>query len=161
MLLTKTVTLALSLLVLGLLAVGCGGGDSGSAEGSIDKAAFVSQADAICKKASGRMFAELRALGKGKNLKAGPGGEAETTVVTKVAIPVLEDELEEIRALGIPSEGKPQVEAFLGAMRKMISSAQAAPETFLADASGSYENARLASGQVGMSACPARSSGTS
>jgi hypothetical protein len=154
MLRTKIVISASSLLILALLAVGCGSGDSGSGEGELDKATFVKQAEVICKKVSGRITAEVKTLGAEGNRQ--PGSEAKTgvEVVKRIAIPRFEDELEEIRALGAPSEGKPQVEAFFGSMQKLIDSAKADPQVVIEAAGGPYEETQLAARRIGLSACP-------
>lgn len=142
----KIAIFVLSSFALVLLLAGCGGGS-----GSIDKAAFVEQATSICQEVSGQLAAEFQAFGK---KEANSSSTAATNkLVTQVLVPNLETELEEIRALGVPSESKRQVEAFFDAMRKMIKSADTNPEDF-ATGTGQYESAELAGRQFGLSECP-------
>lgn len=147
---SKIVIFALSALALGLLVAGCGGSDSGS----IDKAAFVEQAGSICEEVSGKIGAEAQSLGAKEGGKPG-SSPAKTSIklVTQIAVPGFETELEEIRALGVPSEGKQQVEAFLTAMQKMIKVAETDPKSFI-DNSSPYESVELAGRQFGLSSCP-------
>jgi hypothetical protein len=142
--------------ILGFLAIGCGDSDSGSSdgEGSIDRATFVKQADTICKKISGRMAAELKALGEGKSRIVGSEGETALEVLKQIAIPGYEEELEEIRALGIPSDDQAQVKSFIEKMEKMIASAKSNPQDFGTGAAPAYEAVELSGRQLGITACP-------
>jgi hypothetical protein len=134
-----------------LLAAGCGGGDGDS----IDKASFVEQANAICKEASAKMKAEIIALGK--KLKSRTAS-ANVSILEKAVIPALQSELDEIQALGIPSGGKKEVEAFLAAQRKVVMAAEAQPAAFFAGKNGRpWEAAELAATRYGISECPVAS----
>lgn len=134
-------------LALCLFVAGCGSGSSSGGEGSsIDKAAFVKQADEICEQASGKLAAEVTATNGGET--GTPGG-----LIRGILIPGLEAELEELRALGIPEEGKAEVQAFLKAAQKVIARAEADPEKFAASASP-YEAVELTGRKFGVTACP-------
>lgn len=144
--------LVLCSLALGLLIAGCGGGSgdasagSGGEGSSIDKAGFVKQATEICEQTSGKLSAEILAA------ESGPSTTA-ADLVQEALTPGLQTELEELRALGTPSEGKGQVQAFLKALQKVIEAAEADPEAFAASVSP-YEAAELAGRRYGVSACP-------
>jgi hypothetical protein len=138
-------------LALGPLIAGCGGGSS---ESQIDKAAFVKQADEICKRTSGKLAAEVTAAVQKESAQPGASRtKIQLTLVKGTLIPGLESELEEIRALGIPDEGTTQVQAFFKAIQKMIAKAEADPEAF-ANQGSPYEGAELAGRRYGISACP-------
>lgn len=138
-------------LAICLLIVGCGGGGSDS----IDKAAFVEQANAICEKASGEMKAEIIALGKELNSRS---TSATVSILEKAVIPALRSELEEIQALGIPSDAKKEVGAFLAAQRKVVEAAEARPAAFFAGQNARpMEAAELAATRSGLSECPVAS----
>jgi hypothetical protein len=157
----KIAVLILSMLALGSFAVGCGG-DSGSGddEGSLDKATFAKRADTICEEISGRMFAELRALAKGKPV--GSEGETALAILKQIAVPGYEDELEQIRELGVPSDAKPEVETFLEKMQQMIATAHAKPQDFATGAAPPpYEAVELLGRRLGITACPAAPVGAS
>jgi hypothetical protein len=135
-------------LALCLLVAGCGGGDDDSAEAQpIDKATFAKRATSICKQASGRIAGGVSAEIKSKSTTA-------VDLVQKVLIPGLETELEELRALGVPTEGKQEVQAFFKASQNVIEKAKADPGTFATSVSP-YEAAELAGRRLGVTTCPA------
>jgi hypothetical protein len=147
--------LILGSLALGLLVAGCGGGGSDSAGAQeIDKATFVKRADAICEQASGKLSAEALALTQSESAK--PNYEREKLqvhLVNRILIPGLDAELEELRALGMPSEGKQEVQAFFKAVQGVANTAEADPGAF-AEGVGGYESAELAGRKYGITACP-------
>lgn len=150
----KIAILAFASLALGLIAAGCGGGgndSSAGAEGSIDKATFVKQANEVCERASGKISAGVAAVAQ----RESQIGREKTgaLIVSEAFIPSIESEIDEIRALGSPDEGMKEVQAFLEAAQKMIKKAEADPGGFL-ESTGPFEGAELAAARYGMSACP-------
>jgi hypothetical protein len=137
---------------LGLLVAGCGGSGNGSEGEQIDKATFVKQADAICQKTSGRLSAEVTAIASKESGNPNDFTAFQVKLVTQTLIPGLETELKELRALGVPDEGKQQVQAFFKASQQVIDKAKANPKAFAE--SGSYEAAELAGRRYGVSKCP-------
>jgi hypothetical protein len=141
---------------VGLLVAGCGGGDSADGE-QIDKATFVEQANRICKQASGRLAAEVTSI-TSREESANPGsdsGETWVAVVEKAFVPRLEEELRQIRALGIPDDARKETEALLTAYQKSIDRTKAKAKS-LAEIEGyiPYEGAELAATRLGASDCP-------
>jgi hypothetical protein len=138
-----------------------GGSAEGSGESessSIDKATFVAQADEICEQTSGKLAAEVTAILQTADAK--PNNDTfkgrtatQVTMVKTALIPGLEAELEEIRELGIPSEGEQQVQAFLKSIQKVIDKAEANPADFAVSPSP-YEGAELAGRRYGLTECP-------
>jgi hypothetical protein len=148
--------LVVSQVVAGLLVVGCGG-SSDSSEGPIDKATFVQRAEVICKKTSGRLAAETSAQAQ-KKFET-PATQSVVRIITTIAVPGLESELDEIRALGVPSEEAKQVRTFVTSLEQSIASAKAEPVAFAKGESPPYETAELVSRRIGMSSCPVTSAG--
>lgn len=111
--------LVVALLGLAVLGAGCGGsGDSSSGSSlttsSLSKAAFVKQANAICKSGSDRMISSMR-----KYAAENPSGSG-TEAIQKLVPPVLVSQAEEVRALGAPSGEAPAVEAYLAALEQSV-----------------------------------------
>jgi hypothetical protein len=137
-----------------LLVAGCGGsGDSAGAQ-QIDKATFVEQVNEICERASGKLAAEFASINARESAKPGYDlQETQITVVEKALIPRLEEELKQIRALGMPDDAKKDAEALLKAYQKGIertkAESKAAIEGFIP-----YEVAELAATKIGASECP-------
>jgi hypothetical protein len=119
--------LAVGSVACGLLAAGCGGGDA-SGDQPIDKATYIEQANAICKRASGKLAAELTSISSREEAKPNYDyTRTQIVIVNQALVPILENELKELRALGIPSEAKKDVEAFLAASQKGIDKTKANP----------------------------------
>lgn len=135
-----------------LLVAGCGGG--GAEAEQIDKATFVKQADQICEQVSGKMSAGVLAIGRRE--AARPGYDVEKTqidVVTTVVVPGLEEELQKLRALGIPEDASAEAKAFVNALQKGIEQAKAKPKA-TAEGYRPYEAAEVNAAKLGISECP-------
>lgn len=119
---------------------GCGGGgnDSGGGSGddgdatasSISKAEFIKEADAICTQGGKRTQADFVAF---LNEKAIPEGGEPTTeqweeMGTKIIVPALEEQAEEVRQLGFPAGDEDQIEAFLGGVDEAIEKIEGNPK---------------------------------
>jgi hypothetical protein len=142
-------------LIIGLLVAGCGGGDSADAQ-QIDKATFVKEATRICKQASGKLAAEFTAVNTKEAAKPDYDyTETQIAIVKTVLVPRLEEELRQIRALGIPEEAKKEAEALLTAYQKGIERTKAKARTFIVtEGIAPYEIAELAATRLGLSECP-------
>jgi hypothetical protein len=151
--LRKLITIyALGLVAIGLLASGCGGGEAGAEP--LDRVGFAEQANQICKRISGKLLADLAAIGRREAIK--PGYNAEETqigVVTDALVPRLEEELKEIRALGVPTDAKKEAKAFLVAMEKGIDNAKSKPKATLKGYIP-YQGAEVIATSIGLIECP-------
>lgn len=107
----KRVVLVLAAFVA-LAVGGCGGGDSTSA---LTKAQFIKQADAICKKAD---ETQLNELGRVEQELTGNAASRKNQerLVTEGGLPPIQEEAEEIAALGAPSGDEDQVDAIVEAI---------------------------------------------
>ena len=120
---------------------GCGGGGDTTAA-SISKAEFINEADAICKEGAKRAQSEFAAFAE--ESKISEGNELTTAqweeVGTKVLVPALKQQVEEVRQLGSPAGDEAQIEAFLdgvdGAIEKLEENPKIAksPSKLLTDA---------------------------
>jgi hypothetical protein len=139
-----------------LLIAGCGGGggsDSADAQ-QIDKATFVKRANRICQEASGKLSAELVSITAREEAKPNYDyAKAQVAFVKQALIPFLEEELEEFRALGIPSEAKKDVEAFLAASQKAIDKSKANPKA-IAEGNPALLAAEVPGTKFGVTECP-------
>jgi hypothetical protein len=142
-------------MAFGLLIEGCGGGDSTAQK--IDKATFVKQANRICEQVSGKFAAELSSVSSRESAKPGYDfAKTQVTIVKEVLIPGLEEELKEIRALGMPAEAKRDVESFLGAYQRSIAKVKAKPQS-ATGATIPYEAVEVTGTAFGVSECPVTS----
>ncbi len=165
-------------LVVALAAVGCGGSssdtnnsssDSSSADGggggatSISKAAFIKEADAACasgkKQVEGEYAAYLKKKGiKEINSKVSSNAEAEaqaTEVIETIAIPALNEQLDTIKALGVP-DGEEKVSAYLAAVEEGIEEGEGEPLTLFTSAEKVFAKADKLAGEIGFKVCGQR-----
>lgn len=91
-----------------IAAAGCGGSDSGATTTTISKAAFVAKANAICTKGN----AESNALA-GKTFGNKQPTQAQLERFAKAQVPLIQRQIDQIRALGAPSGDEATVKQML------------------------------------------------
>jgi hypothetical protein len=108
--------LAIGMAVALLAIVGCGGGDDGGEE-ALTKTEFIAQGDAICEKAEKRAETEAEEFAEenGFDLETGTEGELEEAVA-EVLVPAINQQAEEIDALGAPEGDEEKVDAIVVAL---------------------------------------------
>jgi hypothetical protein len=135
-----------------LAAGGCGGSDSSASEngevtvesGSLSKAQFVKQADAICQKRVVEVQLKFRPLSRSFASASPAEQEAEASkFVNDVIVPAYEEQIEEVSALGAPSGEEEKVAAVLNAIQARLGDAKEDPSKFLQTASPFAKAAKL------------------
>lgn len=140
-------TIALMLVAI-LIVAGCGGGggesddaggsgnaggnDAGNADtttpASISKAEFIEGADAVCTKAGKKAQAELASYLKDNGIEGNKLNPQQTEDVAKdILAPVLQFQVDEIRALGVPEQDQLQIVSFLSEVEAAASKAEKNP----------------------------------
>lgn len=119
----------IAVLAIAAVASGCGGGGDASTA-SISKAEFIKKADAICTEGGERTQSNFAAFAKENKI---PEGKELTTAQweaagTKVIVPALEQQAEEVRQLGIPAGDEAQIEAFLDGVDKAVEEIEENPK---------------------------------
>jgi predicted small secreted protein len=115
------IALIAAVVAAAILVAGCGGGDDSSASGSISKEEFITKADAICKASSKRMEKELFEFlrkNRGGGTLRKPSVEQNEKFIVTVLIPNLEQEIKELKALGIPDGDDEKVDAMIAALEE-------------------------------------------
>ncbi len=105
---------AMSTAALALVAAGCGGGDDTTSETSaaLTKPEFIKQADAICGEASERSQTEAEEFADENDFTLNKANEKQLEeAVTAVLVPNLNEQAEDLTALGAPEGDEEQVEA--------------------------------------------------
>ncbi len=118
-------TLALTVLVaLGAIGAGCGSSDDSSDDStsSLTKAAWIAQADAICK--AGNQQINQAAQQQFGNQE--PTAAEVQQFATETALPSTQSQVDKIRALGAPSGDEDQVNKILDTVQADIDKAKAA-----------------------------------
>lgn len=145
--------LVLVSMAIGSFVAGCGSDDSADAE-QIDKATFVAQANEICQQVSGKMAGEVTSIVSRE--QSNPNYDFKKTqliMVKEALIPGLEEELQKIRALGTPSGGKKDAEAFLRALLRTVETAKEKPRQ-MAYGYNPFGVVEVAGTKFGISECP-------
>jgi hypothetical protein len=123
---SKFFVISLAALALGV-AAGCGDDDS-SAAGSLTKAEFVEQGDAICKKANEKGSTQLIAYLKSHAGTEKPlTKEQEKELVSTVIVPLLEKQIDGLNQLGTPEEGEEEAQALIAELEDILAEAKADP----------------------------------
>jgi hypothetical protein len=128
----KAIAFMVGVMVLGLFAAGCG--SSGVDEGEpVAKNVFVKKVNALCYDAAyrrlGPPLGELtNQVVKAKSEPQKRKLEAEYT--TNVLIPIVQEELDEIRETGLPRGEEQKAEHFIEEVEKILEKIEAEPETY-------------------------------
>jgi hypothetical protein len=143
---------ATGLLGIALVMAGCGsGGDSSTA--SISKAEFVKAADATCEKAENRIQADYAVFLKEHEKVTSPTKAEYDELADKVFVSNVEEEIAELRALGIPDGDGEKVEDFIDARQESIQIAEENPKMLLTEgAKVTAKSAQIAQ-EYGLKSC--------
>jgi hypothetical protein len=143
----KVLPILIALLLVAALtgASGCGGGDSTSA--SLTKKQFLKKADEICEKGETEQL-EMAA----KYLKKNPGAEEEELIVP-AALPPLQKQTEEIKALPAPEGDEAEVEAIVKAFEKALKDSEANPQDVMSSGSNPFKEADKLAKKYGLTSC--------
>jgi hypothetical protein len=117
----------------------------------IAKAKFTQQANEICQATVKKILnGALPVVGKAEKESKAAGEAAETKVVSTIMAPALQEEAEEIRALGTPPGEEQQIEAILTAIQKLAEIGEQNPEKI----AQSFASPSNLAERYGLSACP-------
>jgi hypothetical protein len=144
--------------IIALVVAGCGsGGDSSTATVPISKAVFIKKVDAVCKNGTERMQrAVLKFLKQGRELKR-PSTAESVKLVGTVIVPSVQQEIKEIKALGVPSGDEEKVEAIVGALEEGVETAEDDPQAVVKGSSDViFGIAGRIAGEYGIAGCSAR-----
>lgn len=138
---SKRLIVALAgIVAIAVIAAGCGGGsDSSSSDSdsssSLTKAEYIKQGDAVCKKGAVEIEAGLKSYAKENdiNLKVKVKNPQVEELSENVIIPGINDQLDDLRALSIPSEDEELAKELLDALEKGIEKGEQEPVAFLAE----------------------------
>lgn len=134
----RLTALLIAALVIAAVASGCGGGGNGSSSGddgdatatSISKAEFIKEADAVCTQGGKRTRAKFAVFFEEKAIPEGqePSTEQLEEIGTKIMVPALEEQVEEVRKLGFPAGDEDQIEAFLSGVEEATEKIEEEPK---------------------------------
>lgn len=140
---------------IALAVSGCGGSDStADAPKPILKTEFVVQANAICAKTGqeltkiGEDFSKENPLPEGQQLT-----KAQVSELSKLALPPIVRQFEELRDLGVPAGDEKQVNAFLSAGEAAIEKGERDPAAIYGANGGAFAEANQLATDYGLDKC--------
>ncbi len=154
-----TIAIAVALTVVAL-AAGCGGGSDSSSStsttGSISKAAFIKQVDAVCQKGTERMQrAVLVFLKEHKDVKRPSKAQSEKLVGLAI-VPSVEKEIAAMKALDAPEGDEERFNEIVSALEEGLETAEANPEAVVASSDAVFGISGRLAGEYGAEVCGSR-----
>ena len=135
---------------------GCGGGDGGATAettSSLSKAEFMKKATAICARGTAKINAGY-SRASAEATKRGAGEHFMNEAAARIVIPVRREQLQEIKALGLPAEDEETIEAFLEALQEGIERGEESHASLRAGGPDfAFERAYVLANKHGLESC--------
>lgn len=148
----RTIGVLVACAAIGLGAAGCGGDDENStAEGAapaLSKEDFISQADQICTDGNDA----IDAAGQEQFASGQPTDEELKQFFLDTVLPKIGDEVDQIRALGVPEGDEDEVTALLDSADQAVEAGMADPESLTGNSDPFAESNELAT-DYGLEVC--------
>ena len=150
----KTGLLTALAVAVAVIVAGCGGGSSSSTTASITKAEFVKKGNAICTAGNKRVQSEFEAFAKESGLKEGeePSQAQSEELAETILLPSVSQEVEEIKALGLPEEEAEGAEAVIESAEESIEKGEEDPAALVSSGKTFAETNELAH-EYGLTVC--------
>ncbi len=144
---TPSLVIAAALVVA--IAAGCGSSsNSTTSTAALSKAAFLAKANAICKAGNAKQTAAQKTLGKQ------PTKAQIQSYATSTAIPNIQSQIDQVRALGAPAGDQAKVSAMLATAQADLNKIKSNPDLIAGDQFGNF--AKVAH-PYGLTSCAAGS----
>jgi hypothetical protein len=126
----RLIAVIAGVLAIATIAWGCGGDEEGTASAPAGKAEFIEKADALCTRGGKETEAEIAAYAKDENVDESkePTPAQSEEVIAEIVVPALRKQVDEIRALGVPTEDEAQVNGFLDDIDAALDKAEDDPK---------------------------------
>lgn len=148
---SRTALLPALLLLLGPAFVACGGDDESSAPApaaeALSKADFVAEANEICASGNGEILTAL------EEFPDEPSDEELEQAAEEVLVPNLQQQHDDIAALGVPEGDEDAVQAILDALQSGIDAVEEDAATLLASDDDPFDEANDLAGSYGLEEC--------
>jgi hypothetical protein len=152
----RSIALFAALAALAMIVAGCGGDDdSTGTTGSLTKAEFVKQGNAICAKGNKELDEDFEKFAKEHNLSENkrPSNAVLTEASEDILIPVVSDQIEQLRDLGAPAGEEQQVDEILTAAEEGIEKGEEDPVSLTAENGGPFKKANKLAKDYGLTKC--------
>ncbi|HEV2858411.1 MAG TPA: hypothetical protein VGW80_08420 [Solirubrobacterales bacterium] len=145
-----------AVVAIAMIAAGCGSSDdSTDSTGSLTKAEFVKQGNAICAKGEKEIGEGFEEFAKENNLPKNkqPSQAQLTEAVEEVVLPTVSDEVESIRDLGLPKEGGKEADEVLKAAEEAIEKGEEDPAALASEKNDPFADANKKARDFGLTKC--------
>jgi hypothetical protein len=160
----------LAALACALVVAGCGSDSSSSSDSDgssssdsppITQALFVVKGDGICEKGRKEVEADFAAYLKKEKIKElGESSESaaetkkhEAEIVETIALPALREQVEKLKALGIPDGAEDETEEFLEAVEEDIAIGEEDPQALFSSAEKTFAESDKIAKEIGFEVC--------
>lgn len=150
--LRSTLSIAVGVTLIAAVAAGCGSsGNNSTSTAALSKAAYLAKGNAICKAGQQKQNAAQQALGQN------PTQAQLTAYVTGTAIPNIQTQIDQVKALGAPSGDEGTVSNFIGLAQADLNKVKSDPTILFAGKSDPFTDFAAAAHPYGLTACAASS----
>jgi hypothetical protein len=150
----RTIVICAGVLALALIGAGCGSDDEGEVTAAeISKAEFVKQADAACKRSEKQIQEDFAAYVKDHEDIQKPTEADYAELVDVILSPNVEQEVEDIRALGAPSGDEEEIEGLLAAREESVEVAEEDPEALISNGDRIFAKSSKLAEEYGLEVC--------
>jgi len=135
---------------------GCGdsGGSTADTTAASSKPQFVKQANAICAKTNQELTKTSEDFSKEKNLsESKPPTSAQVSELSKLALPTIVRQVEELRSLAAPAGDEKEVDAILVAAEEAIKKGEQDPAAIYGANGGAFAKANRLATEYGLEEC--------
>lgn len=134
---------------------GCGESDStADVAAPIPKAEFVKKANAICAQANQELAEIAEKFTQEKNLsEKNRPTDAQVTELATRSLPPIKRQVEELRALGVPTGDEQQVDEFLSAAEEAVEKGEQDPAALYGANGGAFAKANRLATDYGLDKC--------
>jgi hypothetical protein len=149
----RLIPLVLVVLGLALVGAGCGGGDNKSGStgsSSISKTEFVRKGNAICAAGNKEIEAQARKI-FGPHKK--PSKSETKQFASRVLLPSVQKQVDQIRALGAPAGDEAKVKAILDAAQQGVDKGKQDPLVLMKQNAGPFKKANALARAYGLKVC--------
>ncbi len=150
----RPIALLAGALAIALIAAGCGS-SSDDSTASITKAEFIKKSDAACTKGNEQIESEFQSYARknGISEKKEPTEAQSTQLSETILLPAVQQEVEEIRALGAPSGEEDKVNAVLDAVEEGIEKGEEDPGSLVTENPAAFAKANKLANEYGFKVC--------
>lgn len=150
----RLIAVLAGIVAIAVIAAGCGSSSDSTSSASLTKAEYIKQGDALCKKGSSEIEAEVETYAQENNisLKSEPSKAQLEAISEDVIIPAVQSQLDGLKGLGTPTEEEDKSNEVLEALEEGIEKGEEDPGAFV-EGEGTLGKANKLAKEFGFTVC--------